>query len=94
MFLGPGSLNIGATDYGDTWFNWVDDTRNWTRGWAQSNTYIRANYPSNTAIHTHLIATYASNTAINTRLGPYLQVANVVAGVSIDTAMAFSIALG
>ena len=108
LFLGPGSLNIGATDYGDTWFNWVDDTRNWTRGWAQSNTYIRANYPSNTAIHTHLtatypsntaihthlIATYASNTAINTRLGPYLQVANVVAGVSIDTAMAFSIALG
>ena len=132
LFLGPGSLNIGDEDYGNTWFQWVDDTRNWAKGFSVSNTYAIATYPtntaihthltatyptntaihthltatyptntainatykSNTAIHTHLTATYATNTAINTRLGPYLEVANVVAGVSEDTSMAFSIALG
>jgi hypothetical protein len=118
LFLGPGSLNIGNEDYGNTWFQWVDDTRNWTKGFSVSNTYAIATYPTNTAIHTHLVATYptntainatyksntaihthltatyATNTAINTRLGPYLQVANVVTGATIGESMAFSIALG
>ena len=104
LFLGPGSLTIGDTDYGNTWFQWVDETRNWAKPFFVQNTYAIATYPtntainatykSNTAIHTHLTATYATNTAINTRLGPYLQVANVVSGVSEDTSMAFSIALG
>ena len=118
LFLGPGSLTIGDTDYGNTWFQWVDETRNWAKPFFVQNTYAIATYPTNTAIHTHLVATYptntainatyksntaihthltatyATNTAINTRLGPYLQVANVVSGVSEDTSMAFSIALG
>ena len=117
LFLGPGSLTIGDTDYGNTWFQWVDETRNWAKPFFVQNTYAIATYPTNTAIHTHLVATYptntainatyksntaihthltatyATNTAINTRLGPYLQVANVVSGVSEDTSMAFSIAL-
>ena len=105
MFLGPGSLYVGTTEYGNTWFKWVDDTRNWAKGFSVSNTYAIATYPTNTAIHTHLVATYtsntiirthlgavyATNTAINTRLGPYLQVANAH---TEDTAEAFAVAFG
>ena len=66
LFLGPGSLYVGTTEYGNTWFKWVDDTRNWAKGSLVQNTYAIATYPTNTAIRTHLTATYKSNTATHT----------------------------
>ena len=68
LFLGPGSLYVGTTEYGNTWFKWVDDTRNWAKGSLVQNTYAIATYPTNTAIRTHLTATYKSNTATHTHL--------------------------